>query len=103
CGGIGLTAIEAAAIVGAGRTIAVDRVASKLQLAKEFGATDVVDASEVDPVMAVIELTGGGVDHAFEAIGLKVTAEQAFAMLRLGGTATVIGMIPVGTMLELPG
>ncbi|HEY3721965.1 MAG TPA: Zn-dependent alcohol dehydrogenase [Acidimicrobiia bacterium] len=101
CGGIGLNAIQAAAIVGAGRVIAVDRVASKLQLAKEFGATDVIDASEVDPVMAVIELTGGGVDHAFEAIGLKVTAEQAFTMLRKGGTATVIGMVPFGERLEI--
>jgi len=101
CGGIGLNAIQAASIVGAGRIIAVDRVPSKLQLAKEFGATDVVDASEVDPVMAVIELTGGGVDHAFEAIGLKVTAEQAFSMLRKGGTATVIGMVPLGEKLEL--
>ena len=47
------------------------------------------------------ELTGGGVDYAFEAIGLKATAEQAFSMLRTGGTATVIGMIPIGEMVEI--
>jgi len=103
CGGIGLNAIQAAAIVGAGRVIAVDRVASKLDLAKTFGATDVVDASAVDPVLAVFELTGDGVDHAFEAIGLAATAQQAFSMLRKGGTATVIGMIPLGERIEVDG
>jgi S-(hydroxymethyl)glutathione dehydrogenase / alcohol dehydrogenase len=103
CGGIGLNAIQAAAIVGAGRVIAVDRIASKLDLAKTFGATDVVDASAVDAVLAVLELTGDGVDHAFEAIGLTATAQQAFAMLRKGGTATVIGMIPLGERIEVDG
>ena len=101
CGGIGLNAIQAAALVGAGRIIAVDRLASKLDLARTFGATDVIDASTDDAVLAVQELTGGGVDHAFEAIGLKLTAEQAFAMLGKGGTATVIGMVPVGQKLEI--
>jgi S-(hydroxymethyl)glutathione dehydrogenase/alcohol dehydrogenase len=103
CGGIGLNAIQAASIVSAGRVIAVDRVASKLQLAAQFGATDLVDASDTDAVLAVHELTGGGVDHAFEAIGLKATAEQAFNMLRKGGTATVIGMIPLGQKVEIDG
>lgn len=101
CGGIGLNAIQAAAIVGAARVIAVDRLASKLELAKTFGATDVVDASATDPVLAVQELTAGGVDHAFEAIGLKVTAEQAFAMVGKGGTATLIGMVPFGQRIEI--
>jgi len=101
CGGIGLNAIQAARIAGASRIIAVDRLASKLELARQFGATDVVDASNDDPVGVVVELTGGGVDHAIEAIGLKVTAEQAFAMLGKDGTATVIGMVPIGQKLEL--
>ncbi|MFA5883619.1 MAG: Zn-dependent alcohol dehydrogenase [Acidimicrobiia bacterium] len=103
CGGIGLNAIQAAAIVGAGRVIAVDRLATKLELARTFGATDLVDASTTDPVAAVMELTGGGVDHAFEAIGLAATAQQAFGMLRNGGTATVIGMIPLGQKVEIDG
>jgi S-(hydroxymethyl)glutathione dehydrogenase / alcohol dehydrogenase len=47
--------------------------------------------------------SGNGVDYAFEAIGLKVTSEQAFAMLARGGTATVVGMVPEGQMLEIPG
>jgi S-(hydroxymethyl)glutathione dehydrogenase/alcohol dehydrogenase len=68
-----------------------------------FGATDAVDASAGDPVEQVRELTSGGVDYAFEAIGLKQTAEQCFAMLRPGGLAVVIGMIPVGTKIEIHG
>ncbi|MDB5457267.1 MAG: alcohol dehydrogenase [Caulobacter sp.] len=103
CGGVGLAAINGAAIAGAGRIIAIDRVPSKLALAKTFGATDVINAGEGDVVAQVQELTGGGVHHSFEAIGLKVTAEQAFKMLRRGGTANIIGMIPVGTMIELHG
>ncbi|AOY94882.1 alcohol dehydrogenase [Cupriavidus sp. USMAA2-4] len=103
CGGIGLATINGAAIAGAGRIIAIDRVPGKLELARQFGATDVVDAGATDAVEAVRALTGGGVHHAFEAIGLKQTAEQAFGMLRRGGTATVIGMIPPGQKVELKG
>jgi S-(hydroxymethyl)glutathione dehydrogenase/alcohol dehydrogenase len=103
CGGVGLSAINGAALAGASRIIAVDRIASKLDLAREFGATDLVDASAGDPVEQVQELTEGGVVYAFEAIGLKQTCEQAFGMLRPGGTATVIGMVPVGQNIEVPG
>ncbi len=103
CGGVGLAAINGAEIAGAGRIIAVDRVASKLELARRFGATDVVDASKGDPVAQVKELTSGGVDYSFEAIGLKATCEQAWKMLRVGGTATIIGMVPAGQMIEIPG
>jgi S-(hydroxymethyl)glutathione dehydrogenase/alcohol dehydrogenase len=103
CGGIGLSCINGAAIAGAARIIAVDMVSSKLDLARKFGATDVVDASDGEAVQKVIEMTGGGVHYSFEAIGLKSTAEQAFQMLRNGGTATVIGMIPPGDMVSLHG
>jgi S-(hydroxymethyl)glutathione dehydrogenase/alcohol dehydrogenase len=103
CGGIGLNCIQGARLAGAGRIIAVDRVPMKLELAKKFGATDVVDASSVDPVQAVLELTSGGVHYAFEAIGLKATAEAAFGMLRSGGTATVVGLLPFGATIEIPG
>ena len=103
CGGIGLSCVNGAAIAGAGRIIAVDTLASKLDLAHKFGATDLVNAKERDAVGAVKELTGGGVHHAFEAIGLKATAEQAFQMLMTGGTATVIGMIPPGEMVAMHG
>lgn len=103
CGGIGLSAINGAALAGASRIIAVDMVASKLELARKFGATDLVDASDGESVQKVIEMTGGGVHYSFEAIGLKSTAEQAFQMLRAGGTATVIGMIPPGQMVSIHG
>ena len=103
CGGVGLAAVNGAAIAGASRIIAIDLVGSKLNLAKAFGATDVIDASEEDPVRRVRELTGGGVHYSFEAIGNKLAAEQCFRMIRAGGTATIIGMIPVGTKIELHG
>jgi S-(hydroxymethyl)glutathione dehydrogenase/alcohol dehydrogenase len=103
CGGVGLSCINGAAIAGAGRIIAIDALNSKLELARKFGATDVINAKEKDAVGEVIQMTGGGVHYSFEAIGLKVTTEQAFKMLRKGGTATIIGMIPVGTMIELHG
>jgi len=103
CGGVGLSCINGAALVGAGQIIAIDMVDSKLEMAKTFGATDVINGADVDVVEAVKELTGGGVQYSFEAIGLKATAEQSFRMLRAGGTATIIGMIPVGVKIELTG
>ncbi len=103
CGGVGLSCINGAAIAGASRVIAVDMVPSKLDLARKFGATDVVNAGDGDPIEAVKEISGGGVHYSFEAIGLKVTAEQSFNMLRNGGTATIIGMIPPGDMVSLHG
>ncbi len=103
CGGIGLATINSALIAGAGRIFAVDTDPTKLELARQFGATDLVDAKALDPVRHINELSAGGVHYSFECIGLKQTTEQAFGMLRPGGTATVIGMIPVGTKIELHG
>lgn len=103
CGGIGLSTINAAHLAGAGRIIAIDKDPKKLETAKLFGATDGVDASEPDMVKKVIEMSGGGVHFSFECIGLKQTAEAAFAVLRSRGTATIAGMIPVGTKIELHG
>jgi S-(hydroxymethyl)glutathione dehydrogenase/alcohol dehydrogenase len=103
CGGVGLSTINGAALAGAGRIIAIDTLQSKLELAKLMGATHTINASNADPVEMVKEITGGGVHYSFEALGLKVTAEQAFYMLRAGGTATIIGMIPFGTKIELHG
>jgi S-(hydroxymethyl)glutathione dehydrogenase / alcohol dehydrogenase len=103
CGGIGLSAVNGAAIAGADRVIAIDTVSSKLDVAKLMGATDVINASNVDPVEAIKEMTGGGVEYSFEAVGLKITAEQSFQCLRAGGTATIIGMVPFGMKIELHG
>ncbi len=103
CGGVGLSAVNGAALAGAERIIAIDTVASKLELARELGATDTLNASNVDPVEQVRDMTNGGVHYTFEALGTKNTAEQAFQMLRPGGTATIIGMVPFGTKIELHG
>jgi S-(hydroxymethyl)glutathione dehydrogenase/alcohol dehydrogenase len=102
-GGIGLSAIQGARIAGARMIIAVDVFENKLATAKEFGATHIVDASSRDPVQAIREMTGGGVDYSFEAIGLKKTVTQCFESIRVEGTATVIGLMPVGEKLELDG
>ena len=92
CGGVGLNVIQGARMAGASRIIAVDRLPAKLDMAKTFGATDLVDASTTDPVQAVLELSGGGVEHALEVVGTAPTIEQAFAMLDTRGTATIVGV-----------
>lgn len=103
CGGVGLAAINAAAIVGAGRIVAVDRLPGKLEMARSFGATDTIDASAGSVVEQVMALTGGrGVDHAIEAIGLKSTIEDAFNSLCKGGTATVVGAAGYDVRIEIP-
>lgn len=102
CGGIGLNIVQGSRLAGAGRIIAVDLEVSKLEAAKGFGATDVVDASACDPVEAVLDLTGG-VDAAFEAIGLTATAEQALAMVRPGRTAYLVGVPPATSTFTVSG
>src|SRR5213594_2282812 len=97
----GVGAVPNTARVEPGAT--VDVFGGKLATAQELGATHTVNASAGDPAKAIREMTGGGVEYSFEAIGLKKAAEQAFECIRPGGTATVIGMIPVGQKLELEG
>ncbi len=102
CGGVGLSAIAGAAIAGARRVIAIDLVPDKLELARAFGATDVVDASRVDPVEAVRELTGGlGVLHAIECVGGARTAMQALALTREMGNTHIVGFIGPEVTIEL--
>jgi S-(hydroxymethyl)glutathione dehydrogenase/alcohol dehydrogenase len=103
CGGVGISAVQGAHLAGARQVIAVDVEARKLQWAAELGATHTVNAAEGDPVAAVHELSGGGVDYSFECIGKKLTAEQAYGMIRAGGVATIMGMVPPGVNLEIPG
>jgi S-(hydroxymethyl)glutathione dehydrogenase/alcohol dehydrogenase len=103
CGGVGLNVIQGAAWKGAERIIAIDRFDSKLDLAKQFGATDLINASNGAPVAQLIELNGGrGVDVSFEVIGLKETVEQAFAMVRRGGQAIIVGVPKMEQMMEIP-
>lgn len=103
CGGVGLNVIQGAVAAGASRVIAVDMLENKLAAAREFGATDVVDASQGDPVEAVKGLVRGGVDYAFEAIGLVQTAEQCFEMAKRGGRAVIVGMLPFDSQVTIPG
>jgi S-(hydroxymethyl)glutathione dehydrogenase / alcohol dehydrogenase len=102
CGGIGLSVIQGARIAGAGRIIAVDTAAWKLDLATRLGATDVVNAAEGNTVPTVVAMTSGGVDYAFEAIGTPTTVRQAVRLTRRGGTTVMIGVVPAGTNVELP-
>lgn len=95
CGGVGLAALQGARIVGAGKIIAIDTQAWKFSLARQLGATECIDASDVDPVAAVHDLTGGGADFVFECIGLVPTVQQAVAMTGRGGTTVLVGVVPV--------
>ncbi|MEM7095420.1 MAG: Zn-dependent alcohol dehydrogenase [Actinomycetota bacterium] len=104
CGGIGLSALQGARIAGAGRIFAVDVTPDKLDLAMKLGATDAINGAETDVVAEIKEATGGLMaDYAFECIGLKQTAEQAWAVTGVRGTAVVVGMLPFGTNVEIPG
>jgi S-(hydroxymethyl)glutathione dehydrogenase/alcohol dehydrogenase len=102
CGGIGLNAIQGAVIAGASRVIAIDVNDGKLELARQFGATDVINSSTGNVLAQLNELLPGrgGVDYSFEAIGKKATIELAFEILRTGGLATVIGIFEGN--IELP-
>jgi S-(hydroxymethyl)glutathione dehydrogenase/alcohol dehydrogenase len=102
CGGVGLNVIQGARIAGAEKIIAVDMIESKLQMAKEFGATDFVNAGEGNPVAAVQKLSGEkGVDVAFEVIGLGPTIEQAMQMTRPGGETILVGVPRMDVMLNI--
>ena len=102
-GGVGLSILQGCRIAGAAQIILVDTQAWKLDLARKLGATHTVDASQGDPVARVHELTGGGVDYAFEAIGLKATGSQAYGMTKKGGTTVLVGVLAAGENIELPG
>jgi S-(hydroxymethyl)glutathione dehydrogenase/alcohol dehydrogenase len=103
CGGVGLSIIQGCRIAGAARIIAVDTEAWKLELAQNVGASEGVDARACDPVEAVRELTGGGVDYAFEAIGLATSIRQSYEMAKKGGTFVLVGVPAVGEDVRFPG
>ena len=101
CGGVGLATINAAKIAGAGRIIAADPIPEKRDLAKKLGATDVIDATAEGAAAQIIEMTKGGVDHAIEAVGRPASANLAVSVLRRGGTATILGMMPLAEKVGL--
>jgi S-(hydroxymethyl)glutathione dehydrogenase/alcohol dehydrogenase len=91
-GGVGLNAISGARVAGATRIVAIDILPKRLEAAKRFGATDVIDSTKSEPVEAVRELLRGGADHVFDFVGLKTVAEQGLAMLSMGGGLYLVGV-----------
>ena len=93
CGGVGLNVIQGARIAGAAMIIAVDLSAEKLELAKVFGATDIVQPGEGDAFKEILGMTGGiGVDYAFEVVGAGPLVEQCFKATRMNGTTVLVGV-----------
>jgi len=101
CGGVGLSALQGARIIGAGKIIAVDAQSWKFDLAEKLGATHCIDAKAGDPVAAVHALTGGGADFVFECIGLVPTVQQAIAMTCRGGTTVLVGVVPIQQLVPI--
>lgn len=102
-GGVGLNVVQGAAIAGAGTIIAVDVVPRKLEWARRFGATHVVDAGRGSPVAEVRALAGGaGVNYAFEAIGEPAAMRQAYDTLAKRGVCVVLGVTPPAAEVAVP-
>ena len=103
CGGVGCAAIAGSRLAGASTIIAIDLDPGKLELATQFGATDVVDASSGDVVEAVRALTGGnGADVCIEAVGNPKVMEQAFYARDLAGTLVQVGVPTPDMRIDLP-
>jgi S-(hydroxymethyl)glutathione dehydrogenase/alcohol dehydrogenase len=102
CGGVGLNVIQGARLAGASKIIAIDVRENKLEYAQRFGATDLINARESDPVQQVRAMTAGrGADYTFEVIGLGATIRQAVDAARPRGTITIVGMPPDGEEVHL--
>jgi Zn-dependent alcohol dehydrogenase len=99
-GGIGLSCVQGGVLAGAAKIIAVDVLAAKLDLAKKFGATHVLNASDTDPVAAIRDLTGGGADYTFEAVGNLAVIKQALEALGPGGALTIVGVPKLGSSFD---
>jgi S-(hydroxymethyl)glutathione dehydrogenase / alcohol dehydrogenase len=91
-GGVGLNAVSGGRIAGASRIIVIDMQTKRLDAARQFGATDVVDATKNDPVEAVRNLLPEGADHVFDFVGLKSVTEQGLAMLGVGAGLYLVGV-----------
>ena len=100
-GGVGLSVIQGAVLAGAYPIIAIDVLERKLEMAREFGATHFVNASKKDPVEAVVALTDGGTDYAFEVIGKPEAISQAVDMVHAGGEAVMVGVSPFGSKTSI--
>ena len=91
-GGVGLNAVSGARIAGASRIVVIDIQSKRLDEAKRFGATDVIDSAKAKPVEAVRDLLPGGADHVFDFVGKKAVAEQGLAMLGVGAGLYLVGV-----------
>src|SRR5579864_612616 len=100
-GGVGLNAISGARIAGASRIVVIDIQPKRLEEARRFGATDVIDSTNTKPVEAVRDLLPGGADHVFDFVGLKAVAEQGLAMLDVGGGLYLVGVSKPEVNLDL--
>jgi aryl-alcohol dehydrogenase len=100
-GTVGMSAILAAMVCGCTKIIAVDIHAERLELARQLGATTVVNASEQDPVSAVKEASGGGVNYSLECVGNPKVFRQAVDVLAMSGVCGLIGVVPKGTEVSL--
>jgi D-arabinose 1-dehydrogenase-like Zn-dependent alcohol dehydrogenase len=100
CGGVGLSAIQIGAALGA-RVIAVDLDDRKLELAQKVGASEVINGSKTDPVKAVMALTHGGADVSVDALGIAVTCRNAILSLRKRGRHVQIGLTTQGEKGEV--
>lgn len=102
CGGVGLNAIQGCAVAGAAMIVAVDTSAPKLELAQRFGATHTFNVTGQEQVgKTLYKLTGGGADYAFDCVGLGRISEQAFGVLRRGGTAVTVGIAAASDRIAL--
>jgi S-(hydroxymethyl)glutathione dehydrogenase / alcohol dehydrogenase len=103
CGGVGLQVVAGARLAGAAPIVAVDRGAEKLERALALGATEAVDTDGEDVLATLRRLTDGGADHAFEVVGRPETVRLAWKAIRPGGQAIVVGLVPRGVDVSVPG
>ena len=101
-GGVGLSAVMGARAAGAYPIIAVDRIDDKLALAREVGATHIINAEADEPVAAIRDLSGGGADNVFESVGSEVVLIQAYQSTRPGGTTVTVGLPAPNKMFSIP-
>jgi S-(hydroxymethyl)glutathione dehydrogenase/alcohol dehydrogenase len=99
-GGIGLSCVQGGVLAGAAKIIAVDVVPAKLELARRLGATHTIDAGTTDPVAAIKDLTRGGAEYTFEAVGNVTVIRQALDALGPGGALTIVGVPKLGSSAE---
>ncbi|MEI8406829.1 MULTISPECIES: zinc-dependent alcohol dehydrogenase family protein [unclassified Kribbella] len=101
-GGVGLSALLGAVLVGAHPLVAVDVVPEKLELARSLGATHAIDARDNEALAAIREATSGGADYAFETVGSGKVLEQAYAATRRGGTTVTVGLPHPSQSFSIP-